>query len=374
MADISFNPQNPTTTFNPSTTLLGSQGNIPGNSDVSYNLLRATDNLANDVSASYVVAGAQYVFEATGGYWNAQTFADITVEKQTKITTFDVTGAVEVLLPASYFNNVIGVNTLYNGTSGKGWNDASMCFMVDSVTMPALDFKAQCSVANIVSVGKLASLYSDFSKYVLTYFNITSSATGGAAAGASETGFATLFSGDYNFNPNGGMFTTTDFYNLINAADTHLSPVDGSFNSGLGGSIQIDNITSLLRNAVSSNPFSNNRPLDSSSNGVSAGFLPKDLIFIGSSGISITLQLVLENEAFPLPLNNVGAPRFVDASRVDVSNATSTTSDASANVSYAGVKTVTGATTNNTTFNTTSAATSTKIMRTVTAPLLIQLK
>ena len=202
---------------------------------------------------------------------------------------------------------------------------------------------------------------------------------------------ATLFTNDYNFNPNNGQFAPSDIYNLIQftpvtAPGSTPTTVDGLFNTGLNGSIVIENITELLRDAVSANPF-NNRPLDSSSNGVTTGFLAKDLIFIPSDGISITLQVLIDNEAFPSTgaRNNIGAAILdsnapglpgnlvLDVSAVTLSQTTANLGTGQTDAQGASVSQTGQTTATNSVFGTKANTTVTSITRTVTAPLLLVL-
>lgn len=291
-------------TFKTNTAATGVTFDISGNA--TYTLTTPGGNVNG--SQDTTLTGAKYVFEATGGYFNSQTFKDITMYQQKQITKYDVTGAVEVKYPASVMNDYINVGS----TTKSWWNDEEMKFITDSLSISHTDFVKNVNTADkVITVGKLSTLYSDFSRYVLTYFGFTSKANnvanvstgqntagaGGVAVGAQDFGFNTLFSNEFNFNPNNGIFGPQEFIDLIHGKVEKADAVDGSYNSALSGSIDISNITQLLRDAVSANPFGN-RPLDVSTNGVSAGFLADDLIFVPQSGISITLELQVDKSAF----------------------------------------------------------------------------
>jgi len=377
-------------TFATNTSTQGVSFDISGTA--TYTLTQAKNDTANKLKTE-AFTGAQYVFEATGGYTNSQTFEDITVLTQKQITKYDVTGAVEVKFPASVLNDKINVGS----TTVSWWNDTNMSFVQDSLSVTGAEFVAQVNAADkVISVGKLSTLYSDFSRYVLTYFGYTSTAnkvdlgtagTSGAGkvnASANDYGFSTLFSNEYSFNPNNGIFGPEDFINIINGTVESANQVDGSYNSALSGQIDVSNITQLLRDAVSANPFGN-RDLTDSTNGVSAGFLADDLIFVREDGIKITLELIVDKSAFAG--NN-------DMLNTKAANYTTnyTASDA-ANNAYFGDKTVGGldafrdvssnvtgtvgsegvSFTNTTAFKSNTSSTSTLIKREMSAPLLLKL-
>lgn len=323
-------------TIGPSVTLFSGDG--------SYNLAQSENNLPIYTTE---LSGNLFAFEGTGGYYTAQTFADINALPETVVQTYDATGALEVQLATSLFNDKLG--TFDSNTDS--WSN-------DSLTLTATEFVTNItSSSQIVSVGKLSTMYSDFAAYVHNYFGIT--------ANGPLTGFGTLFSGDVNFNPNGGVFGPADFYNLINqnvgaiSATASISP--------LSGTVTLANINQLLRNAVSANPFMNRTPilLDPSSNpGVNQGFLAQDLIFIPQNGISITLNLNVEQETFPTPLNNFNTNRPFDI----CGNSFDQAFDAS--YSSAGTQ-LTTSWNNTTTYVQNTSATITVISRNITAPLLL---
>jgi hypothetical protein len=319
--------------------------------DGSYSLVNAINSLPPDVSA---VAGAQYAFEATGGFFTNETFATILQQGQDVVQTYDTTGAVEVQLPVSFFNiRKLGIKdgktnpnfwdaTANQYTNQYFYDSSSDMLKVDNFSVSASEFftalgngynntPTAYAFKNITSVGKLSTIYSDFGSYVATYFGIASNqATGSASQSPNPVdGYATLFSDEYNFNPNGGVFGSLQLYNLFqgdssfNEFKNHTN--DGSYNVGIGGQIDLSNITQLLRDAVSADPFKN-RPVYSdpvnkvpTNYGVSTGFMANDLIFIPHSGISVTMNLIIDNEAYMSPLNNP-SPLYTNPNTTNTAN------------------------------------------------------
>jgi hypothetical protein len=325
--------------FATETTTIGPLVNFTSG-DGSHNLPQAANDLPTYTTT---LSGNLFAFEGTGGYYTAQTFADINALPETVVQTYDCTGAVEVQLDKSIFNNKLG--TYHYDTDI--WDN-------DTLTLTAAEFKAGITNASqIVTVGKLSTLYSDFTNYVHLYFGIHPS-------GPLE-GFGTLFAGDFNFNPNNSVFGPTDFYNLINSNVSAISQTNSI--SQLSGTITLANINQLLRNAVSANPFQNRTPItiDPTHNyGVNDGFLAADLMFIPNNGINITLNLNVIQEAFPVPLNNPnvdGSGGWIDASY-------NTTRDASGT-------SLTTTWDNTSTVIQNTSSTTTLITRNIQAPLLI---
>ena len=239
----------------------------------------ATPTIRHD--PTYVVPG-QLVFQAVGGYSNSQTFASVSQLPTSPISLYNVTGAVEIQIPAAYFNTKLGVN------NANLWDQTTMSFLHDTISIPAADFvNLVDNASNFISVGKLSSLYLDFSRYVQTYFGVQDP----------SGKFASLLSTDLKINAN-GTFGAVDLCNLMKTANPveKVSAVDGVYNSALSGVITVSNITQLLRDAVTSNPFNNRSP--PTNNSVTVGFLPNDLIFIPNNGLSITLDLVLDKDSF----------------------------------------------------------------------------
>ena len=259
--------------------------------------------------------------------------------QETAVQTFDSTGSLEITLSTAIFNSKLGA-----------YDSSSCTFANDSLTLSAAEFVANiASASQIPTVGKLSTLYSDFTAYVKNYFNISGS-------GPME-GFSTLFAGDFNFNPNSSVFSPTDFYNLINRNVSLIT--DSSYINALSGVVDLSNINQVLRNAVSANPFMNRDP--SSNPGVSDGFVAGDLIFVPFNGISITMNLVVEPETFPTPLNNYNV-NVTGGATQDASFTTNpTVSNSSNGTSW----------TNSSLFIQNTNASTILITRVVTAPLLL---
>ena len=89
------------------------QGQTTYSSDLCHNILPGfTSTISNTV----------YAIQAYGGFQTSRTFDNITRLPETLIAQFDVTGALEVVIPVSIFNAKIGIVK----TNGVVDNNASV--------------------------------------------------------------------------------------------------------------------------------------------------------------------------------------------------------------------------------------------------------
>ena len=241
------------------------------------------------------------------------------------------------------------------------------------------------------------TIYSDFANYAASYFGLTSPTKNGvpipqtglpgtfasAAVGnpTNTTGFSTLFSGEYGFNPNGGSFDKPQFLDIIHGNESARNQTTNAGIGTLQGSVKLWNVAGLLRYAVDSNCFSNRSPVnggtavDPSFNnnyGVTDGFLAGDMVFIPNNGFGITLNLNINYQTTlnTYLANNIGpqnalpdATRFVDASL----------NDASGGTIVSGTGAVVGKQTDVSLFHSTTATNTNLLSRTTSCPLLIRM-
>ena len=283
----------------------------------------------NDAAAVGVYASTVYAFGATDGFVMERQFDDITLRPADTISRFDVTDAVQVTVDASVLNAKLGT-----------FDDVSDSFLIDDVTTEAITFTsndfrtALASTEDVISVGSLSTLYSDFKSYVGVYFGFNG-------------GFETLFAAASEFTiDSDDLFEADSLVALINGEAAGEDPAT-PYTKVMTGSITISNITNLLRFAVDSNCFGNRVPsgsaaTDATNFGVNNGFLANDLIWV-PAGIEVTLKLAIDAESFN-PINNRG-PNYVQ-------NTDSTEGN----------------------FESHTTATTTLITRVVKVPMLIRLK
>jgi hypothetical protein len=283
----------------------------------------------NDPAAVGPYATEVYAFAATNGFVMERQFADIALRPAEAIDRFDVINSVQVTVAASVLNAKLGT-----------FDTVDDCFKiddeeVDEITFTSDDFRtALASTEDVISVGSLSTLYSDFKTYVGTYFGFNG-------------GFETLFAAATEFTiDEDDLFEADSLVALIagTAGEDPATP----YTKVMTGSITISNITKLLRFAVDSNCFGNRVPsgtdVDDETNfGVNDGFLANDLIWV-PAGITVTLKLAIDAESFN-PINNRGPNYVVQDTTVEAGNFSSITS-----------------------------ATTTLITRVVKVPMLIRLK
>jgi hypothetical protein len=284
----------------------------------------------NDAAAVGPYTTSVYAFGATNGFVMERQFADIELREADAIQRFDAINSVQITVAASVFNAKLGT-----------YDTEDDCFKTDDEEVSEIEFTsndlrtALASTEDVISVGTLSSLYSDFKTYVGTYFGFNG-------------GFETLFAAATEFViDEDDLFEADSLVALIGGAAAGEDPAT-PYTKIMTGSITISNITKLLRYAVDSNCFGNRVPSgtdpddDEANFGVNNGFLPNDLIWV-PAGIEVTLKLAIDAESFN-PINNRG-PNYVQ--NTDLTNGN---------------------------FSSSTTATTTLITRVVKAPMLIRLK
>ena len=227
-----------------------------------------------------VFEGEVYAFNAEGGFTMERGFDDIKLAAQTAPVHVDVTESIQITMDVALFNGKLDLTSFDPETDS---------FAEDEIVITAEDLTAGVTdPSQVLSVGKYATLYSDFQAYVAAYFGF-------------DGGFSSLFVAASEFAIDGdNHFDGASFIALLTGSAPDAS---GSYVSDLSGSITITNIAQLLKYSVDGNIFGNRNPEDKNW-GVSDGFVAGDLIWI-PAGTTITLKLAIDPEALT-PLNNVG--------------------------------------------------------------------
>ena len=289
-----------------------------------------------------------YTFSATGGFVMERGLDDIKYREETSVETYDVTDSVQVLFDVAFFNAKLGLikndsntqvqSSLFNKISDRFESNTGV---IDSVSFSSSEFASGLVKSEqIISVGRYATLYSDFKNYVADYFGF-------------DGGFSSLFTAASEFAiDEDNHFDSESMMSLF----TGVSAVSetGSYIRDISGSITIANLTKSLRYAVNTNCFGNrdstsetagtaSDPANNTNYGVSDGFIAGDLIWV-NTGTTVKLSLNIDTEALN-PLNNVGPQNTL----VQTTNYTSGN------------------------FSRETTATTTSIQRVVKAPLLIKL-
>jgi hypothetical protein len=295
--------------------------------------------------------GLFYAIVAMGGYTIEQGFATIKLALEKPMTRFDLTQALQVRFDVKTFNQKIGLLKDANniGIIDTSYNPAQDRFPIDTISLSASEFVSGMSANQVISVGTYSTMYRDFNEYVNNYFGYAG-------------GFASLFSHNTNYAYNDGVLDSSSVMNIIT---TQVIDASGQYINSVTGNIIIYNINNLLRVAVDSNVFSNRDPANGStasdpSNhanyGLGDGFYAGDLILV-PNGTTITLNLGIDLEAYS-PINNTG-PNTVSA--INQMSNFSQKYLLPTDSGYPGP------------YSEATAASLTKITRTLTAPLLIRL-
>jgi photosystem II stability/assembly factor-like uncharacterized protein len=250
--------------------------------------------LAPNVQQGGIYRGECYVFDTSGGFIIDQILSPIPLAPSIPLMKYDVTNAIQLTFDVRTFNTRIGIiKDASNTHTIRATLDSEGCNLaVDSVTISTTDFIQGLSVGSVISMGSMATLYSDFNKTVKTYFGI-------------PEGFASLFACVDNFSINGGVFDATAFINLLNGNTFNSA---GSLISDLSGYFTVNDVNKHLKFVCNTNVFSN-RPLNTYS--LRDGFLEGDLLFI-PNGLNVRLSIDIEAEPVGAP-TNIG-PLHLDAS------------------------------------------------------------
>jgi photosystem II stability/assembly factor-like uncharacterized protein len=247
-----------------------------------------------------VYTGVAYVLDSIGGFSIDQSFPKVQLNTHLPILQYNISEALQIRYNVRTMNEKIGVikdenndqvlEVIYYDSINQNLID-DYGNVKDSVTVSSSDFLHNLTTDNIISMGKMSSLYSDFNYTVMQYF--------GAPAGITS-----VFQNVEQFSANQGIFDASAFISLVNSIT--FDGVTGSVISPLNGYFTVNNLNSHLRFICGSNVFGNRKP--SGYNGtnftVFNGFMPGDLIYI-PNGISITLNIEIEPELYT-PISNKG--------------------------------------------------------------------
>jgi hypothetical protein len=250
----------------------------------------------NQHDAQGVYQGSTYVFDTSGGFAIDQSFPQINLNTYSPIAQYDVTDALQIRFSVRTLNNKIGVikdqsnievlQVLYYNNIDDVLEDVHGT-TTSSVTVTAEDFLKGVNTENIISMGKMSRLYSDFNYTVMEYFG-------------APYGFSTVFSGASEYSVNNGVFGKNEFVNLINGIN--FDGITGSVISDFTGYFTVNDLNKHLRFICGTNVFGNRPP--TGNYGLPDGFIAGDLIYI-PNGVSITLSVAIEPEPYT-PINNVG--------------------------------------------------------------------
>jgi len=232
--------------------------------------------------------GDCYVIDSSGGFILQQTFPEILLDVSNEIIKVNVTDALQIKYPVRRINSAIGIEKDLNNieTLSTSYDASTNTLIYDKVTITAEDILSYLTPEDIISMGKLSTLYSDFNSTVIKYF------------GAPE-GFSSFFRADPYYNVNNGVFDAESLLQLLNKFDFNIN---GTVVTDLSGQFTVNTLTDKLVYASITNVF-NNRPAEKNIQ-PSDGFFAGDLLYI-KNGITVTLKLDIEAEPYT-PIVNTG--------------------------------------------------------------------
>jgi len=253
-----------------------------------------------------VLEGKAYSLLADGGYSIQQTLPEIPISDD-----FYVSDALQIRIGADFLNSKVGITKdpvnenileINYDISNNKYTDEN-----DTININAAELVNLITTTNIISMGSLSTLYSDFNYTVLEYFG-------------APYGFSSIFSGEEYYNINNGVFDASALIHIINGNSFDFA---GSYVSDLSGTVSLDHVTELINHAGLHDPFKNRQVnvTYTTEGGVTTrvadpmfsfkeGFLEKDLIYV-QSGISIKLSVDVEAEPYVTKFNT--GPQYLDA-------------------------------------------------------------
>lgn len=239
------------------------------------------------------IVGRTYAYEASGGFSIQQSFPEIAVSEE-----FYVANALQIRLGVDTLNSRIGLtkDPSNNNVLEFNYDKENEKYIPDDIEITSKDLIKIISTGNILSMGSLSTLYSDFNYTILEYFG-------------APYGFSSFFAGEEHYNINDGVFDASALIHLINGGTFNFA---GEYVSDLSGSITIHNVTDNIKKACTNNPFVN-RPVEKNYT-YKDGFIERDLIYI-TEGISITLSVNIEAEPY-IPIYNVGPANLDEVDRI----------------------------------------------------------
>lgn len=243
--------------------------------------------------------GNCYVIGSDGGFSLKQNFNSIGAASANNLTAaYDLSDAIQILLGVRVLNDKIGIvkDESNNVVISALMTDDGTGLQTNSLTFNTTNLTECVGVDNVITMGRMASLYEDFSNTMYTYFSL-------------PLGFGNIFAHEHTTNVNEGIFDASGMIRVLNGNSFDVS---GSFISDISGAITINNINEVLRFVIDSNAF-NNR--DASDNiGLSNGFIGGDMIYV-PDGLTIGMRVDIESETY-FPINNMGPDNLakIDAS------------------------------------------------------------
>lgn len=203
-------------------------------------------------------------FDGSGGFVVNQSFP--LFSSVDSIISHNLSDAVQIKYNVRDLNYKIGVVTDACGNHlASKYNTVDGDLLTNSLEIDTTDFLNNLTSGNIIQVGKLSALYSDFVYSLETYFG------------------GTITVGGTIFNVNNGIF---DKDALIKLSNGHNFNIQGSIVSDLSGGATVSDINDKLQKAIANNPFNNRNE----NTRIRDGFQVGDIVLI-PDGFTISLSI-----------------------------------------------------------------------------------
>lgn len=213
--------------------------------------------------------GIYYAIPAIGGFHIEQNFGGpIPTVTDISATDLDLTLALQLRINVKSFNDKLGIiKDASNNIVISSPLDISGGSFPTYISFNFLEFIPDIIIDNVISVGSFNTIYSDFRRDVINYYQLAKQVSVFDPSGESQ------YSGI-------GEFTKEDFVQLFS-----IDPSSNLYND-ISGNMNIYYIPQLMKQLYENDPF-NNR----SNKTEEHGFLAGDIVFL-ENGISIRLDLI----------------------------------------------------------------------------------
>lgn len=215
--------------------------------------------------------GIYYAIPAIGGFNIEQHFGGpIPITKNLQVKDLDLTLALQLNVNVKRFNDKLGIiKDASNNIVTSSPFDISGGTFPRIISFDFSEFSSDITPDNVISVGSFNTMYSDFRRDVINYYQLGKEVNIFDPSGESQ----------YTTN---GEFTKDDFIQLFS--------IDGSSNmyNDLSGNMSIYYVNELLNGLYENDPFNNRN-----NKTIEHGFIADDLVLL-ENGISIRLDLMCE--------------------------------------------------------------------------------
>lgn len=229
----------------------------------------STETITNK-SSQFI--GIYYAIPAIGGFNIEQHFGGpIPITTNLPVRDLDLTLALQLKVNVKAFNDKLGIiKDASNNIVTSSPFDISGGEFPTVISFDFTEFISDITLDNVISVGSFNTIYSDFRRDVINYYQLGKDVNIFDPSGESQ----------YTTN---GEFTKDDFLRLFST--------DGSSNmtNDLSGNMSIYYIPQLLNNLYENDPFNNRN-----NKTIEHGFIAGDIVLL-ENGISIRLDLINES-------------------------------------------------------------------------------